>query len=53
MIPRVVASEKGRAQTIVACCYGVEGLRLEVPDKQNQLESWAREGESPVSGNWV
>ena len=39
MIPRVVASEKGRAQTIVACCCGVVGLHLEVLIKLNQLES--------------
>ena len=39
MIPRVVASEKGRAQTIVACCCGVVGLHLEVLIKPNHLES--------------
>jgi hypothetical protein len=39
MIPRVVASEKGRAQTIVACCCGVIGLHLEVFIKPNHLES--------------
>ena len=39
MIPRVVASEKGRAQTIVACCCGVIGLHLELLIKLNQLES--------------
>jgi hypothetical protein len=39
MIPQVVASEKGRAQTIVACCCGVVGLHLEVLIKPNHLES--------------
>ena len=39
MIPQVVASEKGRAQTIVACCCGVVGLHLEILIKPNQLES--------------
>ncbi len=30
MIPRVVASEKGRAQTGVACCPGVVGLHQRI-----------------------
>ena len=30
MIPQVVASEKGRAQTGVACYTGVVGLHLEI-----------------------
>ncbi len=51
MIPQVVASERGRAQTIGACSYGVVGLILEILIKLNQLESWAVEGESPVSIN--
>ena len=51
MIPQVVASEKGRAQTIVACCCGVVGLHLAILIKPNHLESWAKEGESPVSTN--
>ena len=39
VIPQVVASEKGRAQTITACCYGVVGLHLEILIKLNLLES--------------
>ena len=39
MIPQVVASEKGRAQTAVACCCGVIGLHLGLHIKLNQLES--------------
>jgi hypothetical protein len=39
VIPRVVASEKGRAQTWVACRPGVVGLHLEIIIKQNHLES--------------
>ena len=39
MIPRVVASEKGRAQTVVACHRGVVGPHLEVNIKLNLLES--------------
>jgi hypothetical protein len=46
-----VASEKGRAQTIVACCCGVVGLHLEVLIKLNPLESGAIAGESPVGSN--
>ena len=30
MIPQVVASEKGTAQTQIACYQGVVGLHLEV-----------------------
>ena len=51
MIPQVVASEKGRAQTAVACCCGVVGLHLEALIKPNWLESQAIAGESPVSIN--
>ena len=29
MIPQVVASEQGKAQTLAACCQGVVGLHLE------------------------
>ncbi len=39
MIPQVVASEKGRAQTTVACCCGVVGLHLAELIKPNHLES--------------
>ena len=52
MIPRVVASETGRAQTRVACCPGVIGLHLETDIKLNHLESWAIAGESPVGTNY-
>ena len=38
MIPQVVASEKGRAQTCVACSTRVVGLHLEVLIKLNHLE---------------
>ena len=41
VIPQVVASEKGTAQTGVACYAGVVGLHLESIDKTNHLESWA------------
>ena len=51
MIPQVVASEKGRAQTRVACCPGVVGLHLEVLIKLNFLEREAIAGDSPVSTN--
>ena len=51
MIPQVVASEKGRAQTIVACCCGVVGLHLEVLIKPNCLESQTIAGDSPVGAN--
>ena len=39
VIPQVVASEKGIAQTGVACCPGVIGLHLETLIKLNFLES--------------
>ena len=48
MIPQVVASEKGKAQTLAACCYGVVGLHLEAVDKTNPLESGAIACESHV-----
>ena len=48
MIPQVVASEKGRAQTGGACSPGVVGPRLESDLKLNHLESWAIAGDSPV-----
>ena len=51
MIPQVVASEKGRAQTAVACCCGVVGLHLEILIKLKFLESDALAGDSPVSAN--
>ncbi len=51
MIPRVVASEKGRAQTCVACCMGVVGLHLEVLIKPKFLERDITEGENPVGTN--
>ena len=51
MIPRVVASEKGRAQTGVACGPGVVGPRLESSVKLKRLESRATAGDSPVGGN--
>jgi hypothetical protein len=51
MIPQVVASERGRAQTEVACSFGVVGLHLESIIKPNHLESWTEEGESPVGSN--
>jgi hypothetical protein len=51
MIPPVVASEKGRAQTCAACCVRVVGLHLEVLIKPKLLERGAIEGESPVGAN--
>jgi hypothetical protein len=51
MIPQVVASEQGRAQTGGACSAGVVGLLLEMVINLNQLESWAIAGESPVGAN--
>ena len=51
MIPRVVASEKGRAQTCAACCARVVGLHLEVLIKLKFLESDIIEGENPVGRN--
>jgi hypothetical protein len=38
MIPQVVASEKGRAQTYGACSMRVVGLHLESEFKPNYLE---------------
>ena len=38
MIPQVVASEKGRAQTYGACSMRVVGLHLERDLKLNYLE---------------
>ena len=51
MIPPVVASEKGRAQTCVACCTGVVGLHLETLIKLKLLERGVIEGENPVGTN--
>ena len=43
MIPQVVASEQGRAQTLGACPQRVVGLRLESIIKPNPLERGAKE----------
>ena len=51
MIPQVVASEQGRAQTRGACSFGVVGPHLETIIKPNTLERVARAGDSPVGGN--
>lgn len=51
MIPWVVASETGKAQTMVACCRGVVGPHLESTIKLNHLESWVIAGDNPVSRN--
>jgi hypothetical protein len=51
MIPQVVASERGRAQTWGACSPGVVGPHLEIIVKPNPLESGTIEGESPVGRN--
>ena len=51
VIPPVVASEKGRAQTEEACLFGVEGPHTTSDIKQNLLESRAIDGESPVCVN--
>ena len=51
MIPQVVASEQGRAQTKGACSFGVVGLLLESIIKPNTLERVAIAGDSPVGGN--
>ena len=51
MIPQVVASEKGRAQTNLACWVGVVGPHLERLIKLKFLESDITEGENPVSAN--
>ena len=48
MIPQVVASERGRAQTRRACSSGVVGLHLESIFKLNTLERVATPGDSPV-----
>ena len=48
MIPQVVASEKGQAQTKSTCGFGVIGLHLETNVKLNHLERWAIAGDSPV-----
>ena len=52
MIPQVVASEQGRAQTRRACSSGVVGLHLESDIKSKLLERSAIIGESPVDGNY-
>ncbi len=51
MIPQVVASEKGRAQTYGACTMRVVGPHLETLIKLNFLESEAIAGDSPVGTN--
>ena len=51
VIPQVVASEKGKAQTKSACRFGVIGLILESIIKLNHLERWAIAGDSPVDTN--
>jgi hypothetical protein len=51
VIPQVVASEKGTAQTSLACRIGVVGLHLEIVIKLNHLESWAIACDSHVSRN--
>ena len=51
MIPQVVASEQGRAQTKGACSFGVVGPHLESDIKLNTLERVAIAGDSPVGGN--
>jgi hypothetical protein len=51
MIPRVVASEKGGAQTSSACRTGVVGPHLESDIKLKRLESCAIAGDSPVGIN--
>jgi hypothetical protein len=51
MIPQVVASEQGRAQTSEACFWRVVGLHLEINFKLNLLERRAIEGDSPVGRN--
>ena len=52
MIPQVVASEQGRAQTRRACSFGVVGLLLESSMKSNILERMARAGDSPVDNKY-
>ena len=51
VIPWVVASEMGIAQTVSACRCGVIGLHLESVIKSNPLESGAIAGDSPVDTN--
>jgi hypothetical protein len=51
VIPQVVASEKGIAQTSLACRTGVVGLHLEFVIKLNLLESWAIACDSHVGIN--
>jgi hypothetical protein len=51
MIPQVVASEKGRAQTFGACTKRVVGLHLEILIKLKFLERDAIAGDSPVGTN--
>ena len=53
MIPQVVASEQGRAQTKRACSFGVVGLLLERQIKPNILERMTIAGDSPVGRNFV
>ena len=52
MIPQVVASEQGRAQTKGACSFGVVALLLESNIKSNILERMAIAGDSPVDNKW-
>ena len=49
VIPQVVASEQGTAQTQGACSLGVVGLHLEIGIKQKLLERSPIEGDRPVS----
>ena len=51
VIPKVVASELGKAQTCGACSMGVVGLHLESDINLNTLERVAIAGDSPVGGN--
>ncbi len=51
MIPQVVASERGTAQTRVACSFGVVGLFLEKNINLKSLERDAIAGDSPVGVN--
>ncbi len=51
MVPQVVVSEQGRAQTRGACSFGVVGLLLEDDIKPNILERMASAGDSPVGVN--
>ena len=48
MIPQVVASEQGRAQTEGACSFRVVGPHLETNFKLKLLERSAIAGDSPV-----